>query len=230
MHTSWLDHYTCSVFQPKLMLITSFIFLSLATLVGALVFQVRRSQQTSASTEACLFETKIDPPFLRPIVTRLQNEDLLINAPVVHAKLTRDILVLDIKSGSHANAEGFEIALTEFNPEWLKTNHYRYHETVGKVLVGPQGDITNRLLQRTATQHNLQLPESSGHLVQAFQATGVVTDPAEFLVKVEAELPCGACIQLAYDYAAASLHIQVPANAFGKPENFQPLGVQLRAA
>jgi len=177
-----------------------------------------------------VFETRIDPPFLRPVVTRMENNDLLLDAPVVHARLAGSILVLDVKSGSNKNAEGFEIAITNFDPNWINAKSYKFHETESKILVGPQGDITNRLLERTADQHNLELPEDAGRYVQVYDVDGVVTDPGDFRLEVQATLPNGAPLHVAYDYSSASVHIRVPASALRAEANYSPLGVKLKAA
>ena len=216
--------------QPNHMIATSFLTATLLALTYVISFQRRRARQVVKVDNACVFETHIDPPFLRPVVTRLENNDLLLDAPVVHARLTGTILVLDIKSGSNKSAEGFEIAITDFKPEWINAKSYKFNETDSKILIGPQGDITNRLLERTANQHNLDLPEDAGRYVQVFDVDGIVTDPADFRIEIQATLPNGSPLHIAYDYSGASVHVRVAAAALKSEVNYSPLGVKLKAA
>ncbi|MFK8057492.1 MAG: hypothetical protein AB8F78_15310 [Saprospiraceae bacterium] len=211
------------------MIATSFLTASLLALAYVISFQRGRARNVVKMDTACVFETRIDPPFLRPVVSRMENDDLLMDAPVVHARLAGSILVLDIKSGSNKSAEGFEIAITEFNPSWINAKSYGFHETESKVLVGPQGDLTNRLLERTANQHNLMLPEDAGRYVQVYDVDGVVTDPGEFRVEIQATLPNGDQLNVSYDYSNATINIRVPASALKAEANYQPLGVKLAA-
>lgn len=212
------------------MIATSFLTATLIAFAYVISFQRRRARRVVKVDSTCVFETRIDPPFLRPVVTRMENDDLLLDAPVVHAKLSGTILVLDIKSGSNKNAEGFEVAITNFNLNWINAKSYKFHETESQILIGPQGDITNRLLERTANQHDLELPEDAGRYVQVYKVDGIVTDPGDFRVEVQATLPNGAPLHVAYDYSNASVHIRVPASALKAEANYSPLGVKLKAA
>ncbi len=212
------------------MIATSFLTATLLALAYVISFQRRRARQVVTVDDTCVFETRIEPPFLRPVVTRLENDDLLLDAPVVHARLSGTILVLDIKSGSNKSAEGFEIAITDFKPTWINAKSYKFNETDSKILIGPQGDITNRLLERTANLHNLDLPEDAGRYVQVFDVDGVVTDPADFRIEVQATLPNGAPLIVSYDYSSASVNVRVPASALKAEANYSPLGVKLKAA
>lgn len=195
-----------------------------------IAFQHRRAGKEDPVKAATIFETRINPPFLRPVVTRLEDNDLKIDAPVVHARLVGDILVLDIKSNSGAKAEGFELAVTGFDMKYLKAEKYHFFPSEGHLLVGPQGACTDRLLQRAAKSHGLDLPSSAGTHVQAFAIEGIVTDPGDFRVEIQAILPSGAPLHIAYDYARASVHARVHASAFNTQVNFQPLGVKLEVA
>ena len=212
------------------MIATSFLTAALLALTYVISFQRSRARKVVEIDNTSVFETRIAPPFLRPVVTRMENDDLLLDAPVVHARLAGTILVLDIKSGSNKSAEGFEVAVTNFNPNWINAKSYKFHETESKILIGPQGDITNRLLERTATQHDLELPEDAGRYVQVYDVDGVVTDPGDFCVEIQATLPNGAPLHIAYDYSSASVHIRVPASALKAEANYSPLGVKLKAA
>jgi hypothetical protein len=212
------------------MIATSFLTATLLALAYVISFQRRRARQVVKVDDACVFETRIDPPFLRPVVTRMENDDLLLDAPVVHARLAGTILVLDIKSGSNKSAEGFEIAITDFKPEWINATSYKFNESDSKILIGPQGDITNRLLERTANQHNLDLPEDAGRYVQVFDVDGVVTDLGDFRIEVQATLPNGSQLLVSYDYSSASINVRVPASALKAEANYSPLGVKLKAA
>lgn len=210
-----------------------FTFFLAATMCAALAFgyaNYRRSRAELAGQGVeVLFETRIDPPFLRPVVTRQQDGNLLVEAPVVHARLVRDILVLDVKSDSGPRPEGFEVALTGFDVEWLHAPAYAHHAAEGHVLLGPQGEMTDRLLRRAASLHDLALPSDSGKYVQAYELSGVVTDPAEFTVEARAKLPAGETFVVAYDYASATLRATVPATAFEAAENYSALAVELAA-
>ena len=183
--------------------------------------------QRDPVAEATLFETRIDPPFVRPVVTRLEDGDLMIDAPVVHARLVGEILVLDIKSTSGRNPEGFELALTNFDKCWLTAEKYAYHPCKGHLLVGPQGPTTDRLLRRTARTHDIDLPNTAGERVQAFALEGVVTDPGDFRIEFQAHVPTGAPIHIAYDYAKASVHVRLHASIFAEVANLQPLKIRM---
>ena len=213
------------------MLLTFFFVACLTCFLVVLLVQHLRKPAVDQVAASTIFETRIDPPFLRPVVTRLEDGDLLIEAPVVHARLVNEILVLDIKSNSAKNAEGFELAITGFKPEYLAAEKYHYFPSVeGHVLVGPQGDPTNRLLERTAKLHDLELPSEGGSYVQAYTIDGIVTDPGDFRVEVQATLPSGAPLLISYDYAKATVNARVPASALHTSENYRPLGVRLEAA
>jgi len=212
------------------MIATSFLTATLIAFAYVISFQRSRARKAVEVDSTCVFETRIEPPFLRPVVTKMENDDLLLDAPVVHARLSGSILVLDLKSGSNKTAEGFEIAITDFNPAWINAKNYQFHESESRILVGPQGDITNRLLERTAAQHDLVLPEDAGRYVQVFDVDGVVTDPGDFRVEIQATLPNGAPLHIAYDYSNASVHVRVPASALKAEANYSPLGVKLKAA
>ncbi len=212
-------------------MIIAFFFLACCLcLLCVLAYQHLRASQRDPIAAATIFESRIDPPFLRPVVTRLDEGDLLINAPVIHARLVGEILVLDIKSNSGSRAEGFELAVTGFKANYLDAAKYHFHAGEGHLLIGPQGEPTNRLLQRTASLHGINLPSSAGAIVQAFPVNGIVTDPGDFRVEIQATLPSGAPLHIAYDYAKASIHARVHASALSLQQNFQPLGVQLAAA
>ena len=210
-----------------------FTFLLAAVMCAALAFgyaNYRRSRVEYAGRGVeVLFETRIDPPFLRPVVTRQQDGALLVEAPVVHARLVRDILVLDVKSDSGPRPEGFEIAVTGFDAAWLHAPAYGHHGVVGHLLFGPQGEMTDRLLRRAACAHDLELPSHGGKYVQAYELSGVVTDPAEFQVEASARLPSGQTITVAYDYASATLRATVPTAAFAAAENYAALAVEMAA-
>lgn len=184
---------------------------------------------TEASGVDVLFERRTEPPFLRPVVTRERGGDLVVEAPVVHARLVRDILVLDVKSDSGARPEGFELAVTGFDPTWLTAAAYRHHAVDGHVLLGPQGEMTDRLLRRAADLHGLGIPTRAGKYVQAYELVGVVTDPAESTLRARVALPSGATFELAYDYARATVLATVPAGAFAVAENYSALAVEMAA-
>lgn len=212
------------------MIIAFFLLSCVLFSLCVVAFQHFRAGQVDPVAAATIFETRINPPFLRPVVTRLEDNDLKIDAPVVHARLVGEILVLDIKSNSGLKAEGFELAVTGFKMKYLKADKYHFFPSEGHVLIGPQGACTDRLLQRTAQSHGLNLPLTGGSHVQAFAIEGIVTDPGDFRVEIQAILPSGAPLHIAYDYARASVHARVHASAFNTQENFQPLGVKMEAA
>lgn len=210
-----------------------FTFFLAAVMCAALAFgyaNYRRSRLDLAGQGVeVLFEARIDPPFMRPVVTRQHDGDLLVEAPVVHARLVRDILVLDVKSDSGPRPEGFEIAVTGFDVDWLHAPAYGHHTVSGHLLFGPQGEMTDRLLRRAASVHDLDLPDHSGKYVQAYELRGVVTDPVEFRVEARAQLPSGQSFTVAYDYASATLRATVPTAAFAAAENYAALAVEMAA-
>jgi len=210
------------------MIATSFLTATLIAFAYVISFQQRRSRKAVEVDSTCVFETRIDPPFLRPVVTKMENDDLLLDAPVVHARLTGSILVLDLKSGSNKNAEGFEIAITDFNPAWINAKNYKFHESESRILIGPQGDITNRLLKRTAAEHKLVLPTDAGRYVQVFDVDGLVTDPGDFRVEIQATLSNGAPLHIAYDYSNGSVPVRVPASDLNAEATFCPLCVSFK--
>ena len=219
------------------MLTTTLLLTAAAIFLSVALYRYLRAGRgdTAGTTEGrsdldVLFETRIEPPFLRPVVTRLHGGELTVEAPVVHARLASDILVLDVKSGSNSRAEGFEIAITEFDPTWLDAAGYNFHAARGHLLVGPQGEITDRLLRRAAREHELALPTTGGNYVQIFELEGIVTDPAEFTVEFQGRLPSGEPVTAAYEYASATVHLTAPAAALTREDNYQPLGVKLQAA
>ncbi len=205
--------------------------LSLALVVLAgIAYLLYRRMQRGGGGATTLFEASDPAAAERAVLTELDNGDLLIEAPVVHARLASGILVLDVKSEAQNYPEGFELALTEFDPGWLRAGGYGYHAAEGHVLLGPQGDISNRLLRRTARRHALDLPADAGDYVQAYPVQGVTTDPGDFCVHAHVNLPSGAVLNLRYDYAAATLRARVPASALSSLVNYQALGLSLRAA
>ena len=208
-------------------------FFFVACLLFALIavgYRHWRSATADPIAAATLFETRLDPPFVRPVVTRMEDGDLVVEAPVVHARLVGEILVLDVKSHSGKRAEGFELAITGFRADFLEAGAYHYHDIEGHLLFGPQGGTTDRLLARAARRHDLVLPATAGTNVQAFGVAGVVTDPGDFSVEIQAVLPSGAPLHVAYDYAQAKVHARVPASALTARENYRPLSVRLEAA
>ena len=207
-------------------------FLLTCVLLTAVVMAVQhlRARRVDPLAAATLFETREDPPFLRPVVSRHVDGHLVLDAPIVHARLVNGILVLDVKSNAAGRAEGFEVAVTGFDASWLEASGYGYVEPAeAYVLVGPQGAPTDHLLRRVARSHDVKLPASAGAHVQAFEVISVVVDPAEFRVKVEAQLPGGETFAVAYDYAAGMLRGEVAAAVFAEGSNAQRLAVRLDA-
>ena len=207
----------------------AFFSLALVCVFAVVVFQQYRSEAAAQQPEV-LFETRSEPPFVRAIVAEAEADTLHLTAPVVHARLVAGILVLDVKSEHLGRDEGFEIAITEFDVAWLSAEAYKYHEAGGHLLVGPQGQLTDSLLGRVASENGLDLPSSAGSYVQAFKINGVVTDPNDFMVSVEATLPDGTTLEIGYDYASATVYGRVPTAALHAEGNYQPLQMQMATA
>lgn len=212
---------------PLAFLLAAVMLTALA--IGYANYRGSRRRDAAGDGVEVLFEARLDPPFLRPVVTRQAGGDLVVEAPVVHARLVRDILVLDVKSDSGPRPEGFEVAITGFEAAWLDAKAYRHHAGAGHILLGPQGEMTDRLLRRAAERHRLHLPTRAGKYVQAYELEGVVTDPAEFSVEARALLPSGETFVVAYDYAGATVRARIPAGAFAVADNYSALAVEMAA-
>ena len=202
-------------------------FLCCAVALAFVHYRRERAVRAGGAGVNIVFEARLDPPFDRPIVTHADGETLHVEAPVVHARLVRDILVIDVKSDARSQTEGFEVAITGFEAKWLDATAYRHHSVGGHVLLGPQGELTNRLLRRAGAEHDLDLPERAGKYVQAYELAGVVTDPAEFTIEARALLPSGDTFVVAYDYASATVRGRIPTSAFSLATNYSALAVEM---
>lgn len=209
----------------------TFVLLTALALAATVYYQHRRAARVALGAATVLFESADPAAEARPVTTRLAGGDLLVEAPVVFGRLAAGILVLEIKSQAQGEAEGFELALTAFDPAWLRAKRYGYTAAPEgmHLLVGPQGVVSDRLLQRTAREHGLDLPRSAGDYVQAYPVQGVTTDPADHCLHAHASLPSGAVLNLSYDYAAATLRVRVPAGELTTTDNYQALGVRMEA-
>ena len=212
-------------------MVTFFLFLlSIASIVYGFVklYERRANRQPEYEVQ---FEAKTELPHDRPLITSCSEGGLLkIEAPVIHARLVSEILVLDVKSGMGEAAIGLEIAVTEFDLNWLDASSYKHHESLGQLLIGPQGDLTDRLLHHISKRHGIDLPASAGSYVQAFPIASVVTDPAEFSVHITAILPSGEDLRLSYDYAGSVASAGVMTTALKAETNYSPLQVTLETA
>lgn len=216
------------------MLATTTVTFGALLLILVAALQERRARRCEVATEGegqILFETRELPPFARPVTTRLAAGRIDVVAPVVHARLLGGILVLDVKAEGPHGTEGFELAVTGFRAGWLDAPGYRHYEASEcALLVGPQGEVTERLLGRVADEHAVALPTSARPVVQAYAVSGVTTDPADDCLRVDAVLPDGTELSLAYDYAAAQVRAQVPVDVFAAGANYAPLAVELAGA
>ncbi len=212
-----------------MLLIAALAAASLTVLIVAVLFQRRRSAQLQERPAVVLFETRLDQPYLRPIFTARSNAFLHLEAPVVHARLASDILFLDVQTEVGGQAMGFELAITNVPLKWLRSQRYEYIRPESQLLFGPRGEATERLMARVSHAHDLDLPDSAGKHVHAYEISGVICDPAEDTLRFEATLPDGEVLKIAYDYASASLSGTVPVAALGKAVNAQPLGIRIAA-
>lgn len=206
--------------------------LTIASILGLLIavfYQRRRAGRLVEREAIILFETRVNPPFQRPIFTARSNAYLHLEAPVVHARLASDILFLDIQTEVGGQPMGFGLAITNVPLKWLRSQRYAYLRPESQLLFGPRGEATERLMARVSTAHDLDLPDSVGKHVHAYEVTSVICDPAEDTLRFEATLPDGQTLKISYDYASASLSGNVPVAALGNIVNAQPLGIRIAA-
>ena len=209
------------------------IALVVAVLVSALALSAvaaHKSRLARREREAIvLFETQIDPPYLRPVFTARTERELLLDAPVVHARLASGVLHLTIRSDAGGEAVGFEVAITNVELDWLRGECYRCFSPEAQVLVGPLPGLTERLVARVARAHDLPADAGIPRHVQAYPVSTVTCDPAEDTLRVEVALPGGGHLRLAYDYAAATVAATFPTAALANPANRQTLAVRVAA-
>lgn len=207
------------------------IALATAALLFSVVFvhKTRRAQQQTEKQAVVLFETRLDPPYLRPVFTARGERDFHVDAPVTHARLISGVLHLTLRSDAGGDSVGFEIAITNVELDWLRGESYRYLTPECQLLVGPLPGLSERLIARTAQLHDLDVPAAAPRHVQAYAVSAIICDPADDTLRVEVNLPDGRSIRLAYDYVAATVLATLPTAALFNAENVQPLTVRLAA-
>ena len=205
--------------------ITSAVLLLLA----AVIYYAVVGRNLGEREAVVLFETRIDPPYLRPVFTARGEHDFHLDASVVHARLLSGVLHLTLRSDAGGEAVGFEVAITNVELDWLRGESYRYFTPECQLLVGPLPQLSDRFIERTARLHDLDVPEGGLRHVQAYAVTAVICDPADDSIRVEVDLPDGRAIRLTYDYAAATVHATLPTAALVNPENVQPLALRVAA-
>ena len=212
-----------------MLLIAALVSASAVALAFAIAYQRHRASRPTEREPVVLFETRLDPPYKRPVFTAKSASLLHLEAPVVHARLASDILFLDVQSDAGGEHVGFELAIANVPLEWLRSERYQYLEPEAQLLFGPRGAATERLLERAARRHGLTLPASAGKHVHAYEIASVVIDPAEDTLRFDAVLPDGGVLKVSYDYARASVTANVPVAALANAENAQPLGIRIAA-
>ena len=170
--------------------------LSLATLVFILLLYYKSRQAWLAHEQRplVLFETRLDPPYLRPMFTATSARQFFLDAPVSHARLASEVLHLTLRSDAGRQAVGFEVAITNVQLDWLRGHTYRNFSPECQLLLGPLPELTQRFIERTMHLHDLHHPTAAtaqGQGVQAYPITSVNCDPAEDKLRVVAELPDG---------------------------------------
>ena len=198
-------------------------------LAFGIAYRRHRATHPAEREAVVLFETRVDAPYQRPVFTARSASLLHVEAPVVHARLASDILFLDVRSAAGGEHVGFELAVANVPLEWLRSERYRYLEPEAQLLFGPRGASTERLLERAAERHGLELPASAGKHVHAYEIASVIVDPAEDTIRFDAVLPDGGVLKVSYDYARASVTANVPVAALANAENAQPLGIRIAA-
>lgn len=173
-----------------------------------------------------IFEAIEEPPYDRAVNAALKGGDLYLEVPVVQARLINDILVLDVKSEIN-ELEGFEVAITNFDKAWLNASSYACHNVYCNVLLGPQGEATSRLINNVQDQIDKKLNLEVGKLVQAFSVSTIITDPADFCINLEANMPNGDTFTLKYNYATQTIDGTVALRSLMVAENYSPLALAL---
>ncbi len=211
------------------MLTLLILFAFVLSLVAIVVLKGRRAQTNRELDAVVLFETRIDPPYFRPLFTSSSERDFRLDAPVVHAKLASGVLHLKLQSDAGGEAVGFEVAITNVDLDWLRGETYRNFSPDSQLLIGPLPYLTQRLLHRCAEAHDLPYEGIAMRHVQAYSISAVICDPAEDCLRIEVQLPDGHMLRLAYDYAAASVRAALPTAALVDPANVQPLAIRVAA-